>query len=82
MFKIYIFLERRREGKREGDKHQSAVASRAPPTGGLTCKQGRCPDWNQISDPLVHRPAGTQSTESHQPGLLRSDFDGDSFKIR
>ena len=28
---IYLFLERGREGKREGEKHQWGVASQAPP---------------------------------------------------
>ena len=31
----YLFLERGREGKREGEKHQCAVASHMPPTGDL-----------------------------------------------
>ena len=30
---IYLFLEKRREGEREGEKHQCVVASRTPPTG-------------------------------------------------
>ena len=38
---LFIFRERGREGKREGEKHQSVVASCAPPTGDL----GMCPDW-------------------------------------
>ena len=47
---------------------RGTVASHTPPTGDLARNPGMCPDqeWNQ-------RPfgsqAGTQSTESHQPGL-------------
>ena len=41
---IYLFLERGREGDREGEKHQCVVASCAPPTGNLACNPGMCPD--------------------------------------
>ena len=52
---IYVFLERGREGEREGEKHQRMVASRAPPTGDLALNPGICPDWEW--SPLVHRLA-------------------------
>ena len=42
---IYLFLERGREGEREGEKHQCVVASQAPPTGDLARIPGMCPDW-------------------------------------
>ena len=32
---MYLFLERGREGEREGEKHQCVVASRVPPIGDL-----------------------------------------------
>ena len=35
LFIIYLFLERRREGEREGEKHQCVVASQVPSTGDL-----------------------------------------------
>ena len=40
---IYLFLERGREGEREGEKHHCVVASRAPPTGDLAYNPGMCP---------------------------------------
>ena len=33
---IYLFLERVEGKEKEGEKHQCVVASRMPPTGGLT----------------------------------------------
>ena len=42
---IYLFLEKGREGEREGEKHQCVVASHVPPTGDLACNPGMCPDW-------------------------------------
>ena len=55
-FYLLIFRERGREGEREGEKHQCAVASPMPPTGDLAHKPGMCPDWESTSDPLVCRP--------------------------
>ena len=40
---IYSFLERRREGEREGEKHQCVVASHVPPAGDLACNPSLCP---------------------------------------
>ena len=42
---IYLFLERGKEGKREGEKYPCVVASRVPPTGDLARNPGMCPDW-------------------------------------
>ena len=57
-FKILFiyFLERRREGEREGNKHQCVVASHAPPTADLAHNSGICPDWE-----LNWRPFGSQA---------------------
>ena len=41
---VIYFLERGSEGEREGEKHQSVVASYTPPTGDLACNPGTCPD--------------------------------------
>ena len=64
---IYLFLERWKEGKREGEKHQCVLASHMPPSGDLAHNTGMCPDWE-----LNQRPFGphahAQSTELHQPG--------------
>ena len=64
---IYLFLERGKEGKREGKKHQGVVVSRAPPTGNLACIPGMGPDW-QSNRQSFGSQADTQSTEPHQPG--------------
>ena len=64
---IYLFLEWGME--KEGEKHQSVVASHMPPTGDLTCNPGMCPDWELNWWPFGSQ-ANTQSTEPHQPGHL------------
>ena len=65
---LYSFLETRREGEREGKKHQCVVASHTPPAGDLTHTPGMCPDWESNQQPFGSQ-ASTQSTEPHQPGL-------------
>ena len=67
-FYLFIFRERGRERKREGEKHQCVVASCTPPTGGLACNPGMCPDWESNQWPFRSQ-ASTQSTEPHQPEL-------------
>ena len=52
-----IFLNRGREGEREGEKHQCVVASHTPPTGDLACNPGMCPDWESNWGPLGLEPA-------------------------
>ena len=64
---IYLCLERRGEGEREGEKHQCVVASCTPPTGNLAHNPGMCPDWESNQWPFGSQ-AGTQSTEPHQLG--------------
>ena len=66
---IYLFLERGREGEREGEKHQPVVASHVPPTGDLAWNPGMCPDWELNQQPFGSQ-AGAQSIESHQLGLF------------
>ena len=63
---LFIFRESGREGGREGDKHQCAVASHVPPAGDLARNPGMCPDWESNWRPFGSQ-AGTQSTEPHQP---------------
>ena len=41
--RFYFFLERRREGERDGEKHHCVVAYCTPPSGDLTCSTGICP---------------------------------------
>ena len=67
-FKIlFIFKESRREGEREGKKHQCVVASCMSPTGDLARNPGMCPDWESNWRPFGSQ-ASIQSTEPHQPG--------------
>ena len=42
---LFIFRERGREGEREGEKHQYAVASHMPSPGDLAHNPGMCPRW-------------------------------------
>ena len=49
---IYLFLERGREGEKEGEKHQRVVASYSLPTGDLACNPGMCPDWESKQQPF------------------------------
>ena len=65
---IYLFLEKRREGEREGEKQQCVVASHALPSGDPACNPGMCPDWESNQKPFGSQ-ASTQSTEPHQAGL-------------
>ena len=56
---IYLFLERR-EGERDGEKHQSGVASHMPPTGpihkGRSTTQACALTLNRRGDPQLCRP--------------------------
>ena len=64
-----LFLERGREGEREGEKHQCVVAPSALLTGDLACNSIMCPDW-ELNRQLFDSQASIQSTEQHQPGLV------------
>ena len=64
---IYFFRERGKEGETEGEKHQCVVASCSPPTRGLDCNPGMCPDWELNWQPFGSQ-AHAQSAELHQPG--------------
>ena len=66
---LFIFIERGREGEREGEKHQCVVASHTPPTGHLVCNPDMRPDW-ELNRQLFGLQAGTQATELHQPGPI------------
>ena len=68
IFYLFIFRERGSEGEREGEKHQSVVASCAPSTGDLACHPGMYAYWELNLRPSVLQ-AGAQSTKPHQPGL-------------
>ena len=60
-------LEKGREGKREEEKHQCAVASHMPPPGNLAQNPGICAIWGLNQGPFDSQ-ADTQSTEPYQPG--------------
>ena len=49
---IYLFLERGREGKREGEEHQCVIAFHVSPTGDLASNPGMCPDWKSNQGPF------------------------------
>ena len=55
IFYLFIFRERRREGEREGEKHQCVVASPVPSTGGPTwpATQACALTGKRTGDPLV-----------------------------
>ena len=69
-FKILFIFRERREGEREGGKHQCMVASCAPLAGDLACNPGMCPDWELNQRPFSSQ-ACAQSTELHQPGEVQ-----------
>ena len=64
----YLLLFRERGKEREGEKQQCVVASHVPPSGDLAHTPGMCPDRISNQGPFGLQ-AGTQSTETHQPGL-------------
>ena len=68
-FYLFIFRQWRREGEREGEKHQCTVGSCVPPNGDLACNSGMCPDWESNWRPFGSQ-ACPQSTEPHYPGLV------------
>ena len=55
-FCLCIFLERRMEGGRKGEKHQCVIASYVVVPGDLACNPGMCPNWE-----LNWQPFGLQS---------------------
>ena len=70
---IYLFLERGREGEREGEKHHCMVASCTPPAGDLARNPGMYLDWELNQRPFGSQ-ASAQSTEPHQPGHATLNF--------
>ena len=72
-FDEILFNFREGEGGRKRGKHQCLVAPPVPLNcgpGAWSATQAYALTGNLNGDTLVHRPAGTQSTEPHQPGLL------------
>ena len=67
-FYLFIFTERGREGKREGEKHPCVGASHMPHTEDLPGLQPRHAPWLEIEPETLWFTAHTQSTELHQPG--------------
>ena len=68
-----LFLERGKEGTREGVKHQCVVASSVPPTGNMAYNPGMCPDWESNWQRFSSQ-AYAQSTVLHQPGPAMVSF--------
>ena len=73
-FYLFIFRQRGREGEREGEKHQCALASC------VHHNPGMCPDWelNLGIEPATLWAFGllarAQSTELYQPGPASGGF--------
>ena len=63
---MYLFLERGREGEREGEKHQCVIDSHVAPTGDLAGNPGM---FLGIEPATLWFVAHAQSTALHQPGL-------------
>ena len=72
-FYLFIFRERGRERQREAEKHQWMVACSVPPTGDLAHNTVMCSDWESSQQPFGSQ-AHAQSTELHQPGLIKKHF--------
>ena len=51
-FYLLIFGERRKEGDREGKKHQCVVTSHMPPNGDVALNPDMCPDWKSNWQPF------------------------------
>ena len=64
---MYLFLERGREGEREGEKHQCVVASHTPPTGPTT--QTCVLTGNRTGDPFICSPALNPLSHTSQGNL-------------
>ena len=56
---IYLFLEKGREGEREGEKHQCVVACHMAPLGTWPVTQACALTGNRTSDLLVHSLCST-----------------------
>ena len=65
---IYLFLERGREGEREGEKHQCVCGCLScAPHGGPGQKPRHVPyTGNQTGEPLVHKPVLNSLSQSSQ----------------
>ena len=55
-----MFIEKGREGEREGEKHQCVVASGAPHTGDLAHNPAMCPDWESNLRPFEPHQLGQE----------------------
>ena len=66
---LFIFWRGRREGEREGKKHQCVVASCAPPYWGSGSQPRHVP-WLVIKPVTLWFADHCSTTEPHQPGLI------------
>ena len=65
-----MFTGRGREGKREGEKHQSVVASHVPLLGTWPTTQACALTGNRTCNPLVHRLAFNPLSHTSQGEFL------------
>ena len=63
---LIVFRGSRREGKRDGEKHQCVVASHVPLTGDLACNPGMCRRLG-IELATLGFAGWCSTTEPHQP---------------
>ena len=71
---IYLFLERG-EGREKEERNINVWLPLSHSLLGTWPETQACAlTGNQIGDPFVHKPAGTQSNELHQPGQRSLHF--------
>ena len=70
LFLKILFIERRRDGEREGEKHHMWLPLMHPLLGIWPTTQACAPD-RELNQRPFGLQASTQSTEPHQPGHVR-----------
>ena len=82
-FYLFIVRDRKRDGEREGEKHQCVVASHVLPTGDLACNPGMYPDWESnrwlfgsqpTLNPLSYTSQGKKQTKFFKKDIFKYPF--------
>ncbi|KAF6088422.1 hypothetical protein HJG60_008247 [Phyllostomus discolor] len=79
IFYLFLFLEGKGRRKRGRETSVCVCLSCTPPTGGLVCNPGMCPDWQLNRQPFGSQ-ASTQSTET--PAKAGDDILGKIVKAK
>ena len=77
---LFIYFLERREGEREGEKHQCVIASQVVLTGDRARNPGMCSHWESNQRPLGSQPVLnllSYTSQGNSPVLKRAR----SFKI-